>query len=112
MIQGGKSATAGNKEACITSEPDRASFFAPATLEGSAFVYCLTKLDNKGSQETTEPNTRRNQTLVQISTRLSRCYDSQAGREREMSSSPINPTAQKGPSGASLHTNLSVYERA
>jgi hypothetical protein len=51
MIQGGKSATAGNTEAGIKSEPDRASFFAPATLEGSVYVYCLGELDSKGSKK-------------------------------------------------------------
>jgi hypothetical protein len=51
MIQGGKSATAGNMEAGIKSEPDRASFFAPATYDGSAYVYCLGELDRQGSKK-------------------------------------------------------------
>jgi hypothetical protein len=51
IIQGGKSATAGNKESGIKSEPDRASFFVPATRKGSAYVYSLEELDNRGSKK-------------------------------------------------------------
>jgi hypothetical protein len=51
MIQGGKSATKGNFEESLKTEPDRASFLAPATNEGGLFVYCLTELDRKGSKK-------------------------------------------------------------
>jgi hypothetical protein len=50
MIQGGKSATAGNIESKISSEPDRATFLAPAKQEDSVFVYCLSELDRQGSK--------------------------------------------------------------
>src|SRR2546423_2250814 len=51
MIQGGKSATKGNFEESLKSEPDRASFLAPATDEEGVFVYCLSELGRKGSKE-------------------------------------------------------------
>jgi hypothetical protein len=52
LIQGGKSATARDKNAGIASEPDRASFFAPGTRDGdSAYVYCLEELDTRGSKK-------------------------------------------------------------
>jgi hypothetical protein len=58
MIAGGKSATAGNSEAGISSEPDRASFTAPTRIfqsgedpQESLLIYCFSNLNNKGAKE-------------------------------------------------------------
>lgn len=49
-IAGGKSATAGDSERNITSQPDRASFIMPTELDGNALIYCLTQLDSKNAK--------------------------------------------------------------
>jgi hypothetical protein len=58
MIAGGKSATAGDTDATISSEPDRASFIAPTRIfesdenaPESLLVYCFSNLNNKGAKE-------------------------------------------------------------
>jgi hypothetical protein len=58
MIAGGKSATAGNRDGDIKSEPDRASFIAPTRIyqtdenaPESMLVYCFGSLDNKGAKQ-------------------------------------------------------------
>lgn len=49
MIAGGKSARAGDEEAKITSEPDRATFFAPT--KETVPMFCFSgKLDHRGSK--------------------------------------------------------------